>query len=110
MTDSTSTLVAVKLPLTAKGSHAEDVSNESVSKHLGNEVKGTSVEIGAGGEELGMSCDLEKIRKTYKLGGDRSGRSNKGKKGELANGDGADKEERKEMEGVILGIMALKGA
>ncbi len=109
LTDSTSTLIAVKLPLTAQGSNAEGVSNESVSKHLGSQVQGTSVEIGAEGDELGMWCDLEKVSKLYKLGNDGSGGA-KGRKPQLANGDAAGHDRRKEMESVILGIMALKGS
>jgi len=77
------------------------VTNESVSEHLGRVVEAESVQLGEGGEELGTWCDVQRVRKMYKLG-DR-------KKGVVMNGDsGVD--ERKEMEAVILGLMALKGS
>jgi EKC/KEOPS complex subunit CGI121/TPRKB len=82
----------------------ESVTNESVSKHLGDVVEGTSVGTGERGEELGVWCDIEKVRKVYKL----SDVGKKGKKGAV-NGD-ADRDEKKEMESVILGIMTLKGS
>jgi EKC/KEOPS complex subunit CGI121/TPRKB len=85
-----------------------------VSKHLGAVVEGTSVPIGELGEELGSFCEVDKVRKVYKLGaGDAQ---KKGKKGAVVNGDavrekdGRIVDERKEMESVILGIMALKGS
>ena len=86
------------------------VTNESVSEHLGRVVEGESVEIGELGEELGGMCDVERVRKAYKYAGDSGGK--KGKKGAVVNGDGekAKRDERKEMESVILGIMALKGS
>jgi EKC/KEOPS complex subunit CGI121/TPRKB len=80
-----------------------------VSEHLGKVVEGTSVPVGEKGEELGEACDVEKVKKVYKIGGDSAGK--KGKKGEAVNGDGAEKkaEERRVMESVILGTIALKG-
>ena len=110
LTDSTTALIAVKLPLNVQASHADDVSNQSVSDHLGSQVQGTSIDVGADGDKLGMSCDLEKLSKTYKLARDASSRANKGNKEALTNGDVAAKDERKTMESVILGIMALKGS
>jgi EKC/KEOPS complex subunit CGI121/TPRKB len=129
ISDTSTTLIAVKLPLSpsttsASDSTAEDgkpryafdegITNESVGKHLGSVVQGTSVPIGEEGSELGSYCEVEKVKKVYKLSvGDAS---KKGKKGAVVNGDaGGEKEgrsvdERKEMEGVILGIMALKGS
>jgi EKC/KEOPS complex subunit CGI121/TPRKB len=114
LSDSTTTLIAVKLPL-APGPEGKDwaidenISNESVSQHLGSVVEGTSVAIGEKGDELGEWCDIEKVRKVYKLGGD--GGAKKGKKGAVVNGDGAvKKDERREMEVVILGTIALKGS
>lgn len=89
----------------------ESITNESVSLHLGSAVEGTSVELGETGEELGMWCDVDKVRKAYKLGGDGG---KKGKKGAV-NGDGGDverrkAEEKKDIESVVLGIIALKGS
>lgn len=76
-----------------------------MSGHLGEVVEGRSVEIGEKGEELGEGCDVEKVKKIYKLGG---GNAQKGKKGAVVNGDAA--EERRAMESVIAGTMAMKGS
>jgi EKC/KEOPS complex subunit CGI121/TPRKB len=90
----------------------ESITNESVSKHLASAVEGTCVAVGELGEELGMWCDVDKVRKVYKLGGGDGGK--KGKKGGVVNGDGdAERrkaEEKKEIESVVLGIIALKGS
>jgi EKC/KEOPS complex subunit CGI121/TPRKB len=58
-------------------------------------VEGESVEIGEGGEELGEFCDVERVRKVYKLGG-------VGKRGGV--------DEKNELESVVLGIMTIKGS
>jgi EKC/KEOPS complex subunit CGI121/TPRKB len=114
LSDTTSNLIAVKLPLTLANEGKDwvidpTITNESVSQHLGSVVEGTSVEIGEKGEELGEGCDVEKVRKVYKLGADSGAK--KGKKGAVANGDGGEKTgERKEMEVAILGTIALKGS
>lgn len=119
--DTTTALIAVKLPLSPSSTASTDekstyekdesITNESVSSHLGSAVEGTSVELGETGEELGMWCDVDKVRKAYKLGGDGG---KKGKKGAV-NGDGGDverrkAEEKKDIESVVLGIIALKGS
>nr|Q0UEM3.2 RecName: Full=EKC/KEOPS complex subunit CGI121 [Parastagonospora nodorum SN15] len=112
ISDTTTHLIAVKLPLKSSDAEAKEwlvdgeITNESVSQHLGSVVEGTSVEISEKGEELGQWCDIDKIRKVYKLG---DGSAKKGKKGAAVNGDGAEKEgEKKQMEVVILGTIALK--
>ncbi|KAH3920476.1 EKC/KEOPS complex subunit [Parastagonospora nodorum] len=114
ISDTTTHLIAVKLPLKSSDAEAKEwlvdgeITNESVSQHLGSVVEGTSVEISEKGEELGQWCDIDKIRKVYKLG---DGSAKKGKKGAAVNGDGAEKEgEKKQMEVVILGTIALKGS
>jgi EKC/KEOPS complex subunit CGI121/TPRKB len=115
LSDTTSSLIAVKLPLRPSSASSSDeagkewtldesITNESVSKHLGDVVKGTSVKIGERGEELGECCDEEKVKKVYKLGGGGI----KGKKGAM-NGD-AGIDQRKDLESVILGTMTLKGS
>jgi EKC/KEOPS complex subunit CGI121/TPRKB len=76
-----------------------------VSKHLGDVVKGTTVEIGEDGAELGEYGDVAKIRKVYKLNDAVKGK--KGLKGDVSGGVEID--EKEEMEGVILGIMSVKG-
>jgi EKC/KEOPS complex subunit CGI121/TPRKB len=114
LSDTTSNLIAVKLPLKLANEGKDwvidpTITNESVSQHLSSIVEGTSVEVGEKGEELGDACDVEKVRKVYKLGADSGAK--KGKKGAVANGDGGEKKgERKEMEVAILGTIALKGS
>jgi EKC/KEOPS complex subunit CGI121/TPRKB len=100
----------VKLPLKPAAEEGvwevdERVSRESVGKHLGDVVEGTSVEICEEGEELGAWCDVEKVRKVYKVSS-----ANAGKKDVVRHGEDAQKEERKQMESVILGTIALKGS
>ncbi|OAF98857.1 CGI-121-domain-containing protein, partial [Paraphaeosphaeria sporulosa] len=90
------------------GGLEEDVTAESVAKHLGMVVEGESVEIAEEMGEVGMFADVGKIRKIYKLG--EGGAKGKGKKGTDVNGDGTARDERKDMESVILGTMALKGS
>jgi EKC/KEOPS complex subunit CGI121/TPRKB len=108
ISDSTSTLIAVKLGL------SEDVTNESVSRHLGESVKGESVLIGEDGVEVGGYCDLGMVRKVYKLdGGGGGGSAGKGKKGVVnggTNGEVNAMDERKEVEAVVLGMMTIKGS
>lgn len=99
MTSETASGVELDLAVTA----------ESVGKHLGEVVQGTSVPIGELGEELGQWCDLEKVRKVYKLpSSDAKGK--KGKKGDVMNGGVPARDEKKEVESVVLGIIALKGS
>ncbi|KAJ4352250.1 uncharacterized protein N0V89_007597 [Didymosphaeria variabile] len=95
--DESTEVVAVKFALDP------EISNESVGKHLGEAVEGEAVAIGEEGEEVGIFADVAKIKKIYKLndGGKR-------KKGPAVNGNARD--ERKDMESVILGTMALKGS
>ncbi|KAG9194267.1 hypothetical protein G6011_04302 [Alternaria panax] len=121
--DTTTALIAVKLPLSPSSATSTDekstyekdesITNESVSTHLGGAIEGTSVELGEAGDELGMWSDVDKVRKVYKLGGGDGG--NKGKKGGVVNGHVGDvesrkAEEKKEIESVVLGIIALKGS
>jgi EKC/KEOPS complex subunit CGI121/TPRKB len=100
ISDTTTSLIAVKLSLTP------DITNESVSKHLGEAVQGTSVVVDEDGAGLGQYGDLQNIKKVYKLADVGSGRGKKGARG--GNVD-VDVDERKEIEGVILGIMSVKG-
>ena len=77
----------------------------SVARHFGAVVKGTSVDVGEVGERVGRFCDWGMVRKVYNLGG---GGQKKGKS--EVNGTAEGKDEVKEMESVILGIIALKGS
>jgi EKC/KEOPS complex subunit CGI121/TPRKB len=114
LSDTSTNLIAVKLPLNqSSGAESKEwavdgsITKESVSQHLGSVVEGTSVEISEKGEELGQWCDIEKIRRVYKLG---DGGAKKAKKGAAVNGDGGEEDEKKQMEVVILGTIALKGS
>ncbi|KAJ4299763.1 hypothetical protein N0V90_005009 [Kalmusia sp. IMI 367209] len=95
--DDSTSVIAVKFSL------EPEVTNESVTRHLGEVVKGDSVELSENGEELGVFADVGKIRKIYKLND-----GPKGKKGPAVNGEARD--ESKQLESVILGTMALKGS
>ncbi|EDU43735.1 CGI-121-domain-containing protein [Pyrenophora tritici-repentis] len=119
ISDTTTTLIAVKLPLSTSGpegvySKDESITNESVSKHLESVIEGACVDIGETGEQLSMSRDVAKIRKVYKLGGgDGAGAGKKGSKGAIVDGHGNGEkmeDEIAKMESVILGIIALKGS
>lgn len=88
-------------------------------KHLTEVVEGSPVKFGE--EELERIADVKKIRKIYKIddGGERIGKGER-KGVKKANGvvsgvhgpeSGLDElDELREMEAVILGIMALKGS
>ncbi|KAF2644416.1 CGI-121-domain-containing protein [Massarina eburnea CBS 473.64] len=103
ISDTTTHLIAIKLSLPPT-----EVTNESVSKHLAEVVEGESVPIGDEGEELGLWADVAKIRKIYKLNDGGKGRA-KGKREVAVNGGARVRDEKKEMESVIMGIMVLKG-
>ena len=64
-------------------------------------VEGNSVEFSD--KELASICDVDEIRKIYKLG------SVKAKQSDQSTSNLTD-EERKEMESSILGAIALRGA
>lgn len=98
----TTALVAVKLPIRADGSVDEGVSRESVSRHLGDVVEGESVEVEGDAELLGGFAEVHRIKKVYKIA------CAKGMgKGVMLNGE--KKDDRKDIESVVLGTMALKG-
>lgn len=84
--------------------------NESVSKHLGENVKGESIDVGEEGERLGDACDVEKVRKVYKVNSSGVGTGKNGEKKGVVNGAGGELDERKELESVVLGIMTIKGS
>ncbi|KAF1955124.1 CGI-121-domain-containing protein [Byssothecium circinans] len=98
ISETTTEMIAVKISL------GEGVTRESVGRHLAEVVEGEAVEIGEESGELDMWADLGKIKKIYKLSD--GGKGKKGAKG-VVNGEG--KDERREMESVIMGIMTLKG-
>ena len=97
ITDVSATVVVVKFSLDG------ETTGESVGKHLGEVVEGESVAIGEHGAEVGRFADVGKIRKLFKLNDGA-----KGNKGAMVNGEAVD--ERRDMESVMLGTMALKGS
>jgi EKC/KEOPS complex subunit CGI121/TPRKB len=97
----TSALIAIKVAV------AGNPTAESVQKHLEASVDGTPVALQD--EVLSGFTDLAKVRKIYKLESGAPG-GKKGKAGETGmalNGNAA--EERREMEAVVVGSMALRG-
>lgn len=68
---------------------SEEVTREGVREHLGRVVEGKAVEFCD--EELARRVDGERVRRGYKLG-----------IGEGVAG--------RELEGLVLGVMALRGA
>ncbi|KAF2265506.1 protein CGI121 [Lojkania enalia] len=100
ISDDSDRIIAVKLSLTP------EITNESVGQHLGSVVEGESVDVGEGVENVGMWCDVEKVKKVYKL--DSNG--GKGREGGTAVNGNAPTNERKEMEAVMSGVITLKGS
>jgi EKC/KEOPS complex subunit CGI121/TPRKB len=102
ISDTTSSLIAVKLALTSEWT------SERVSEHLGEHVKGESVDPGESLENVGMWCDVAKVRRIYKLAGVAEMKSEK--KSAAVNGNAKELDERKELESIITGIITLKGS
>ena len=73
-------------------------------EHLDKEVDGELVEFED--DVIWEMTDLARVRKIYKL----NSLGGSGKKGAMVNGVGNEREERKEMEILVLGSMALRGA
>ena len=113
----TTNLLAIKL------STSPSITASTVSEHLAASVQGTAVHFSDAA--LATMADVDKIRKLYKLSGVREA-DHKGKRrrkdgseegsggggggeGGGDTGDGAE-EERRELEGAVLGLMALRGA
>lgn len=105
LTDKTTSLIAVKLPIKADGSIDPSVTHASVSQHLGSAVEGTSVALSADGAELGQAAEVHRIKKVYKIS---CSKGKAQKRGPAANGEA--KDDRSDIEAVVLGTIALKGA
>jgi EKC/KEOPS complex subunit CGI121/TPRKB len=75
-----------------------------MKEHLQTEFEGTMVPFED--ERLSGMTDLGKVRKVYKLNGVGGGGGKKG----ATNGVGREGEERRELEVLVLGAMALRGA
>lgn len=74
-----------------------------MTEHLGKVVEGKAVELSEGGEELGEFAEVHRIKKVYKIA------CAKGKKGGKASVD-EKKHDKKDIESVVLGTIALKGS
>ncbi|KAL8973724.1 MAG: hypothetical protein Q9197_002038 [Variospora fuerteventurae] len=110
----TTSLYAIKV------SRTPSVNAATVQQHLSNSIEGKPFPF----EESAITrfTDVRKVKKTYKLTdlgrskvrAGREGGAGKGKAHEdarLANGDNGEEEaERKELEIMVLGLMALRGA
>jgi len=94
--DSTKDLVVVKVGINP------EITNETVEAHLRDAVEGTSVPFEDG--FLRQVCDIDRLRKTYKLGMPQQTKK-------TVNGNiGGAAEERHDVEVQVLGLMALRGA
>ena len=76
-----------------------------MQKHLGTAVKGTAVEFSDA--LLSKMTDMARVRKVYKLYAQPQALSKKAKE---QTGAVSEEAERKELEVVVLGLMALRGA
>ncbi|KAF1930491.1 CGI-121-domain-containing protein [Didymella exigua CBS 183.55] len=108
LTDTTTRLIAVKLPINADGTRDDSVSNEKVGRHLGSAVEGVSVELSEDGGDLGRFAEVHRIKKVYKITCAKSTSGKGAKGGPAANAE--KKDDRSDIEAVILGTMALKGS
>lgn len=91
---------------TSSTSRNGEISRDSVQAHLQGAVKGRLVPFDDD-DFFVQVCDLDKVRKTYKLGG----KSNRNLK-KMVNGDAGNTalNEQEEIEVQVLGLMALRGA
>ncbi|KAL8987207.1 MAG: hypothetical protein Q9177_003562 [Variospora cf. flavescens] len=110
----TTSLYAIKV------SRTPSVNAATVQQHLSDSIEGKPLLFDE--SAIISFTDMGKVMKTYKLtdlgrskvGAGRKGGAGKGKAHEdarLANGDnGGEEAERKELETMVLGLMALRGA
>jgi EKC/KEOPS complex subunit CGI121/TPRKB len=98
ITPNTSNLLLIKISTPSQPHTAE-----AIQAHLIANLEGKQVEFSD--EVLGSMTDLAKVRKIYKLnsGGGKVGKG-------LINGTSKEDTERRELEVLILGSMALRGA
>ena len=93
--DSTKDLLVIKVSVTP------DITHLSVANHLGENIKGTPVVFDDA--TLSSISDVEKIRKTYKLGALST--PPKGKEADHIRGD-----QKWQFEASLLGAIALRGS
>ena len=132
ISEQTSELLVLKIVCPSLGL-SPGLSGGDVWDHLKGSVEGEVREYGE--VEMGTCCDVEKVRRVYKLGGDR-GQSAKGRRRKdggsegarlgandvkgaetavgllegLPDGENTEVTRRKELEMQVLGLMALRGA
>ncbi|KAH0543579.1 hypothetical protein FGG08_002140 [Glutinoglossum americanum] len=102
ISDTTTSLLVIKV------STSPSITHESVTQHLEAVVEGTPIEFSD--NTLSKMTDMSRIRKIYKL--NTSQNMSSGKRMD-ASGNGVDYarlDERKELETVIIGTIALRGA
>ncbi len=99
ITDMTSSLLVIKL------STSPEITHQSVQRHLKNAIEGTAVDFSD--EELKNTTDMARVKKIYKLSAQAQGTSKKAKDG---SGALTEKAEGSELEVIVLGLMALRGA
>jgi len=99
ITSSTTNLLVIKVGA---------VDKEDVRRHLEAEVEGEMV--GFEDEVLEGMTDFGRVRKVYKLNSGGGGRKKEEIEGLSINGVEMEQEERKELEMMVLGAMALRGA
>lgn len=132
ISEKTSELLVLKIVCPSLGL-SPALRGKDVWDHLKGSVEGQAVEYGEA--EVGRCCDVEKVRKVYKLVGGReqSAKGRKRKDGGIEGarqgerdvkgaettvgsfespppGDNTEVTQRKELEMQVLGLMALRGA
>lgn len=114
ITPTTTNLLVIKILSPSASTH---LTPESIQEHLSTSIEGTQVPFSD--DFLAAMTDWERVRKAYKLdgigalGGSGNGKGVKRVDGMGLNGVGrvkGEEEERKEMEVLVLGSMALRGA
>lgn len=98
ITDTTSNLLVIKL------STSSEITHEKVQQHLRTAVEGTAVEFSDAA--LSKMTDMARVKKTYKIN------SQPQVVGKEASSKGAvnAETEKNELEVIVLGVMALRGA
>ncbi len=98
ITYTTSNLLVVKL------STSPEITHEDVQQHLKSAIEGTAVEFSD--TVLSKMTDMLRVRKIYKV----NAQAQTGGKKAKSNGAVSEEAEKKELEAVVLGLMALRGA
>lgn len=96
--DATTNLLVIKLSI------SPDITHGSVKQHLDAVVEGDAVAFDD--QVLARMTDLARIRKIYKLNVPVQTSGKKKREGDNVS----DESERKELEVMVLGLMALRGA